>query len=140
MERRARPHPDHRKPSHFRLRQFPNNGNFVVTKTGGGVWITSGSGDNGSVGAIINGGAVMLNKTSSSGAHAIGGPGLTINNSGMAKITGTGGDQIYDGATVTLAAGGVLDLNGRSETVGGLSGVGGRRGQHRRRNSGHADL
>src|SRR5258708_14494926 len=30
-----------------------NNGNLIVTKTGGGVWTTSGTGDNGSSGIIV---------------------------------------------------------------------------------------
>ncbi|HEV2692577.1 MAG TPA: glycosyl hydrolase family 28-related protein [Verrucomicrobiae bacterium] len=103
----------------------PNNGNFTVTKAGGGIWTTSGNGDNGSTGIIVNGGGVNLNKASNGGTHAIGGPGLTVNNGGVAKITGTGGDQIYDGATVTLASGATFDLNGNSETIGNLSGAGG---------------
>src|ERR1700677_2022703 len=45
----------------------PNNGNFTVTKNGGGTWTTSGTGDNGSSGIIVNGGTVNLNKTSSGG-------------------------------------------------------------------------
>jgi autotransporter-associated beta strand protein len=103
----------------------PNNGNFIVTKTGSGVWTTSGNGDNGSTGIIVSQGTIDLNKSSSSGAHAVGGPGLTVNNGGLAKITGTGGDQIYDGATVTLASGGTFDLNGNNETIANLSGTGG---------------
>ncbi len=102
----------------------PNNGNFTITKTGGGTWTSSGNGDNGSTGIIINNGTVNLNKASSGGAHCIGGPGLTIN-SGLAKITGTGGDQIYDGATVALSTGGTFDLNGNSETIANLSGTAG---------------
>lgn len=103
----------------------PNNGNFVITLTGGGVWTTSGNGDNGSTGITINGSTLNLGKTSSSGAHAVGGPGLTINNGGVARITGTGGDQIYNSATVTLSSGGTFDLYGSSETVGNLAGGGG---------------
>ncbi len=103
----------------------PNNGNFTITKTGGGVWTTSGNSDNGSTGIIVGSGTVNLNKASSSGTHSVGGPGLTVNSGGLARITGTGGDQIYDGATVTLASGGILDLNGNSETIANLSGSGG---------------
>jgi autotransporter-associated beta strand protein len=103
----------------------PNNGNFIVTKAGGGVWTTSGTSDNGSTGIIVNGGIVNLNKSSNGGTHSVGGPGLTVNNGGLARITGTGGDQIYDGATVTLAPGGTFDLNGNSETFANLSGTGG---------------
>lgn len=101
----------------------PNNGNLMVTKNGGGTWTTSGSGDNGSSGIIISAGTVNLNKTSSSGAHAVGGPGLTVNSGGIARITGTGGDQIYNGASVALA-GGLFDLNGNNETFAGLNGSG----------------
>ena len=101
----------------------PSNGNFIVTKNGGGTWTTSGTGDNGSTGIIINGGTVNLNKTSSSGTHAVGGPGLTINSGGVARITGTGGDQIYNGASVTLS-GGLFDLNGNAEMFSGLNGSG----------------
>ncbi len=102
----------------------PNNGNFIVNKIGDGTWVTSGNGDNGSTGIIVNQGSVYLNKSSSGGTHAIGGPGLTVNNGGLAKITGTGGDQIYDGATVTLASGATFDLNGNNETIGNLTGAG----------------
>ncbi len=103
----------------------PNNGNFIVTKTGTGNWTTSGNSDNGSTGVIVNKGSFYLNKASSGSTHAVGGPGLTVNNGALAKITGTGGDQIYDGATVALSPGGTFDLNGNNETVGNLTGSGG---------------
>ncbi|HWY32293.1 MAG TPA: autotransporter-associated beta strand repeat-containing protein, partial [Candidatus Acidoferrum sp.] len=103
----------------------PNNGNFIVTKNGAGTWTTSGNGDNGSSGIIVNQGLVNLNKSSSGGTHAVGGPGLTINNGGTARITGTGGDQIYDGTSVTLASGGTFDLNGNNEGFANLYGSGG---------------
>jgi autotransporter-associated beta strand protein len=103
----------------------PNNGNFKVTKNGAGVWTTSGNGDNGSTGIIVNQGSVNLNKSSNGGTHAVGGPGLTVNSGGLVKITGTGGDQIYDGATVALSAGATLDLNGNNETIANITGAGG---------------
>lgn len=102
----------------------PNNGNYIITKTGGGAWTTSGIDDNGSMGLVVSGGTVNFNKTSSGGVHAVGGPGLTVNNGGTVRITGTGGDQIYDGAPVTLASRGLLDLNGQSEGVAQLNGGG----------------
>jgi autotransporter-associated beta strand protein len=103
----------------------PNNGNYTVTKNGSGTWTTSGTGDNGSTGVTVGGGTFNLNKTSSGGAHAVGGPGLQINSGGTARITGPGGDQIYDGGSVTLSAGAVLDLYGNSETIATLAGTGG---------------
>ena len=111
-------------PGHAGSIDSPNNGNFLVTLTGGGVWTTSGNGDNGSTGMVVNQGTLNLNKTSTSGTHAVGGPGLTVNNSATARLTGTGGDQIYDGASVTVAAGGLFDLDGNSETIANLYGNG----------------
>ncbi len=49
--------------------------------------------------------------------------GLTVNSGGTVKLTGTGGDQIYDGNSVTVS--GTFDLNGNSETIGSLSFNGG---------------
>ena len=54
--------------------------------------------------------------------HAIGGFGLTING-GTVQLGGTGGDQIYDGANVSMN-GGTLDTNGNSEAFAALN-VGG---------------
>jgi autotransporter-associated beta strand protein len=102
----------------------PNNGNYTITKSGSGTLTSSGNSDNASTGVIVNQGTFNLNKVSSSGAHVIGGPGLTINNGATARITGTGGDQIYDGTTVTISSGGTFDLNGNSEAFNNLSGSG----------------
>ncbi len=102
----------------------PNNENFIVTLTGGGVWTTGGNGDNGSTGIIVNSGTVNLNKSVGS-AHSVGGPGLTVNSGGVARITGAGGDQVYDGASVTVSSGATFDLNGNSETIANLAGTGG---------------
>src|SRR5262249_24292271 len=61
--------------------------------------------------------------TSSSAVHAVGSPGLVINN-GTVQLAGTGDDQISDSAPVSVNNLGILDLNGRNEGVGGLSGDG----------------
>ena len=97
----------------------------AITKAGGGTWTISGTDDNASFSLVVNAGVVNLNKTSSSGAHSVGDVGLTVNNGGTARITGTGGDQIWDGSGLTLAPGGFFDLNGNSEVVATLSGTGG---------------
>jgi autotransporter-associated beta strand protein len=101
----------------------PNNGNFIVTLTGGGVWTTSGNGDNGSTGIVVSSGTLNLNKSVSS-AHSVGGPGLSVNNGALARITGVGGDQIYDGAPVAVSSGATFDLNGHNETIANLAGGG----------------
>src|SRR5205823_6317457 len=53
--------------------------------------------------------------------HAIGG-GLFIQGGGLSfvQLAGSGNDQIYDGANVTISSGS-LDLNGRNEIVDALS-------------------
>ena len=99
-----------------------NSNNNTVTKAGAGTWTVSGTGDNNSLGVTVSAGTLNLNKTSSGGVHAIGGGGLTINSGATAKITGTGGDQIYDGGSVT--DNGTFDLSGNSEAVNGLNGSG----------------
>ena len=89
-----------------------------LIKTGTGVLALSGNGDNVNLAATVNAGTLLLNKNSSSTAHAIGGGGLTINSGGTVQITGTGGDQIYDtGGITTVNDGGLFDMNGQSETV-----------------------
>jgi autotransporter-associated beta strand protein len=41
------------------------------------------------------------------------------------QLGGSGGDQIFDGCTVTVNTGGTLDFNGQSETITALTGSGG---------------
>jgi autotransporter-associated beta strand protein len=96
--------------------------NNTVTLTGGGIWTTSGTDDNGSLGIIVNAGTVNLNKTSNSGTHAVGGGGLMANSGTTVRITGSGGDQIYNSCNVTIN--GTFDLDGNTETISDLTGSG----------------
>lgn len=91
---------------------------FNSTSFSGGTLILGGAADNAYLNLAVNGGTVVLNKASTAGVHAIG-TGLTIN-SGLVQLSGTGGDQIYDGDTVNVN-GGTFDLNGKSETIGNLN-------------------
>jgi autotransporter-associated beta strand protein len=96
-------------------------GNFVVVN-GPGTLVLGGTTDNGGLGISVNSGTVILAKTSSGSpndVHAIGGPGLTING-GLAQLGGSGGDQIYDFANVTVNSG-AFDAAGQSETFNVLS-------------------
>jgi fibronectin-binding autotransporter adhesin len=104
---------------------FGTAGNGIgLTVAGSGQTLTlSGTADNSFLAVTVNAGTLVLAKTSSSGVHALGN-GLTVNAGTTAQLAGTGGDQIYDGASVTLA-GGTFDLNGRSETIGNLTGSAG---------------
>ena len=102
----------------------------AVVVNGPGTLVLGGTTDNTGLGITVNSGTVILAKTSSGSpndVHAVGGPGLTING-GTAQLGGTGGDQIYDIAPVTITSG-AFDTNGRSETFATLNlqgtGIGG---------------
>ena len=75
-----------------------------------------GTADNVNLGAIVNFGTLVLNKTSSSTVHAIGN-GLTINNGAIAQLSGTGGDQIFNSSSVTVNNGGTFKTAGLSEGI-----------------------
>ncbi len=94
-----------------------------IKKTGTGTLTLSGTADNNSARVEVNGGKVVLAKTSSSSVHALGGA-CTVN-SGTLQLGGTGGDQLWNGSTVTAApAAGkdaVFDLNGQSEEITSLT-------------------
>ena len=92
----------------------------TITKTSGGTLILAGTADNASLGLIVSGGTVILDKASQSTAHAVGST-TTVNNGGTLQLSGTGGDQIYSGVNVTINSGGVFDANGLSEGMTSLT-------------------
>ena len=89
----------------------------------------SGAADNASVLLSVSGGTVDLGKASTSAVHAVAGitnigPGATV------RLTGTGGDQIWQGAAGASdyrgqvnMTGGVFDLYGNSESFDRLTGT-----------------
>lgn len=95
---------------------------LTLNKTAAGTITLGGSADNGSLAVTTNGGLVILNKASTSAIHAINASSTVT--SGTLRLSGTGGDQIVNSATMTVN-GGVFDLNGLSETINGLAGTGG---------------
>ena len=83
-------------------------GSGGLTKSGAGILTLSGTIDNADLSATVNGGTLLLAKTSSSTVHATGGfntSSLTINNGGTAQLGGSGGDQIYDGGGLVVNIG-----------------------------------
>ena len=96
-----------------------------LTKNGPGTLVLAGTTDNGGGRATVNAGVLVLAKTNSAGAHALGANGNTdfalVMNGGTVQLAGTGGDQIYVNSAVQLNAG-TFDLKGLSEGFDSLSG------------------
>lgn len=95
----------------------------TLRKTGAGTLTIGGAADNANGSLTASEGILVLAMASSVSVHAVGGT-LTIENGATARLGGTGGDQIFDSARVSIHAGGTLDLAGRSETIGALDGAG----------------
>jgi len=81
-----------------------------------------GSSDNTYAIATVNTNATLvLGKTSGASVHALNG--ATVNLGGTLQLAGSGGNQINDSASVTLA-GGAFDLAGQTETLSAVNGFG----------------
>ena len=93
-----------------------------IVKNGPGTLDLQGTTDNPWFTLNVSNGVVLLDKTSAAGVHAIGCDFFI--NGGTLKLAGSGGDQIFDGRVAYLT-GGSFDLNGQTETIGGLAGPGG---------------
>ncbi len=110
------------------------NGTATLTKIGTGTLTLSGTTDNNGLSLAVDAGTVVLAKTSShapNDVHAVGFDlpllGMVISG-GTVQLGGTGGDQIYDSANVTVTSG-AFDTNGQNETFATLNlqgtGIGG---------------
>jgi autotransporter-associated beta strand protein len=99
---------------------------FTITKTNTGTLTLGGTADNSFLAMTISAGTVVLNKIPSDATHHALGVNSTVSSGGTLQLSGTGGDQIYSGVTVTVASGGVFDANGQSESLTsiGLNGAG----------------
>ena len=102
------------------------NAGFTIESTGGTLTL-SGTVDNDSGQVLVNGGTVVLAKTSTASVHAAA-SNVTVN-TGTLRLGGTGGDQIFDGSatarTAVVVNGGQFDLNGLNEAFSILDGFGG---------------
>jgi fibronectin-binding autotransporter adhesin len=91
-------------------------GNNLLHKTGQGTWDIAGSGSSGeNLNLSVDQGTVLFDKTT---GLSINGSsfGLIVQSNALAKVTGSSGSQIGIDP-VSISTGGVLDLNGHSETV-----------------------
>lgn len=96
----------------------------IITKNGTGTLTLDGSDDNNAASLIVNSGLVLLAKNTNPSSRALGSS-LTIHG-GVVRLIGTNGDQIYMGVSPTINGTGVLDLNGKNESLNALQGNGGR--------------
>lgn len=96
-------------------------GSPTLFQNGAGTTILTGTADNTLLTATVNNGILQLAKTSSGGVHAV--TNATVNAGGTLQLGGTGGDQIQNAGSVTLA-GGAFDANSQSETLTALNGYG----------------
>ena len=98
---------------------------FQLTKSGANTLTLAGNLDNSFLGLTSTAGTTILAKSPSTTAiHAIGG-GLSITGAGtIVRLGGTGGDQIYDLNSVSIDTGATLDVNGLTEAIDGLNGLG----------------
>jgi len=81
-----------------------------VVKSGTGTLTFLGTGDHNGTGVIINQGTVVLAKSSGGSIHGIGSDSI-VNTNGTLRIAGTGQDQVYFNANITLD-GGTLQMQG----------------------------
>jgi autotransporter-associated beta strand protein len=99
------------------------------TKTSSGTLYLGGSLDDTGLGLAINAGEVVITKTSSSTVHGLGGAASSVASGAELQLAGSGGFDLYSGTTLTVASGGMLDVNGQSDIFSTLTlagtGIGG---------------
>jgi fibronectin-binding autotransporter adhesin len=85
--------------------------------------VTLGGNADNSFSAVVvkNGATLILAKSSSAAVHALGGN-STVDIGGTLRLAGSGGDQIFNNAALTIN--GIWDLQGLGEAIGGLNGTG----------------
>ena len=100
----------------------------LLNKTGPGTLSLSGTVDNGSLTVLVTAGTVNLDKVSGTGSRAVAGvtndAAALVINGGTVRITGTGGDQIFNPSSVVVNGAGTFDFNGQSEAFDALAGTG----------------
>ncbi len=104
-----------------------NISSTTLRMAGAGTQTLSGTGDNGSGRAIVDSGTLVFAKSGPTTSRAVGqsygAVALTVNG-GTLRLAGAHEDQIYGDSTVEVN-GGLFDMNGRSESIRGLTGAGG---------------
>lgn len=99
-----------------------------LIKIGTGTLTFSGTRDNDGARVQMDGGTLILGKTSSTSVHALGSNGnldyALVLNAGTVQLSGSGDDQFYLNSSILLN-GGTFDMNGLNEGLDGIFGAGG---------------
>lgn len=103
-------------------RIFGNAVNPTFVQSGSGTTTLANTADNSGLVALVNAGTLQLGAASSGSIHALGGS-STINSGATLQLTGSGGDQILNGVSVTNL-GGTFDTGGNNEQITSLNGYG----------------
>jgi autotransporter-associated beta strand protein len=103
-----------------------NNGSALINKTNTGTLSLGGSTDNPSLAMNINGGLVILAKSSATNVHGLGGAASSVGNGAELQLASTGVFQLFNTCALTVNTGGILDVNSQSDSFGTftLSGAG----------------
>jgi hypothetical protein len=90
----------------------------MLTFTGGGTLYLGGvSNDNSGLTMAIDAGTVIISKTTYASAHGLGGGTSTVGSGATLQLAGSGGYDLYSTCVLIVTNGGVLDLNGQSDTI-----------------------
>jgi len=102
-----------------------SSGTLNIQKTGTGTLTLSGAGNTYAGDTSVKEGTLVLSKSS---GNATGAGAVTVGDSsgsaGSALLRLDGNNQINDSSAVTINSDGKLDVNGKTETIGSLAGVG----------------
>ena len=104
--------------SNFTTLGVLNGGNRTVNKAGPGTWTLGGGGANGGVGININAGTVNFDKAA--GSTAVNANAVTVNTNATLFFVTPTGTQLGSLVPLTLN-GGLIDVNGDSETFNSLT-------------------
>lgn len=92
-----------------------------INKTDSGTLILGGSTDNSSLDMNIKAGEVIITKSSATNVHGLGGGASSIASGAMLQLSGSGNFDLFNTCALTIASGGLLDLNSQSDSMGVLT-------------------
>jgi len=104
------------------VKEASDNAVPSVTKTGTGTLYLGGvSNDNSGLTMAVNAGEVVITKTSYASAHGLGGGASSVGSGAELQLAGSGSYDLYSTCLLTVANGGLLDVNGQNDSFGTLT-------------------